>query len=174
MSCFCLVKIFIRHWQVEQTEELTAQTKSKISQVRSQAEAVTNGARGVAEASVLQLAALAKAKSMLPDCINASEKAVAAFRCCARAMASSRRLSFICFFGMASLFFGGEVLDVVGFVAGLGSCQDPLVRREFSIRCGCAGHVSRVSEVPQPHSLTQHARGSSNVVGFPAKTRRDE
>lgn len=71
--------------QVEQTEELTEQAKAKTSQVASQAESVRNGAKGVAQASEHQLAALSKAQGMLADCTAASEKALAAFRCLAQA-----------------------------------------------------------------------------------------
>lgn len=77
---------FVTLLQVEQTEELAEQTLTKVSQVAAQSQAVTNGAKGVAQASECQLAALSNAQGMLPDCTAASEKALAAFRCPAKAL----------------------------------------------------------------------------------------
>lgn len=69
--------------QVEQTEELMQQAKQKVAAVASQSKSVSNGAKGVAQASEEQLAALAKANGMLAGCTAATEKALAALRSCA-------------------------------------------------------------------------------------------
>lgn len=66
--------------QVEKTEDLREQSKQKAEVVTTQASAVMNVAKGIAEAANQQVDALARAKDMLPSAAAATEEALAALR----------------------------------------------------------------------------------------------
>lgn len=66
---------------METTQDLVEQTKRKASTVTSQASAVTNGAKSIAQASERQVEALGQANDLLPSVTAATEAALAALRC---------------------------------------------------------------------------------------------